>query len=283
MATYFITPSEVSKQFIDIGLHKSKISLSKLFVLGLLAGSYIGFAAHLATSVGTGYFEWIGLKKFFIGAVFSVGLMLAIIPGSELWTGNNMMVISLYEKKISFISMMRNWIIVYFGNFIGSVLIAFIIAKYSGLLDGNVGATALNIASTKVNSNIEGISHNIAYFFRGIGCNWLVCLAVVMAVAAKDISGKIWGIFFPIMAFVTSGFEHSIANMYFLTAGIFAKDFSSAISLSGLTPELLSSLNWVSIWTKNILAVTLGNLVGGAFFVGTFYWWVYVRKNNSQF
>lgn len=280
MSINFVPPSEIPHKLMDVGVTKARMGMLQLFILGILAGAYIGFAAHLATTVGTGPFEWIGLKKFLVGAVFSVGLMLVIIPGSELWTGNNLMVIPLYEGKISTMEMIRNWIIVYFGNFVGSVLLAFIIAKSSGLLDGAVGATALKLALDKVNSDISGTSHNAAYFFRAVGCNWLVCLAVMMALAAKDIVGKVWGVFFPIMAFVTSGFEHSIANMYFLSAGIFAKDYSSAVKLSGLDPVMLQLLNWSNIWQQNLIAVTFGNLVGGAFFVGTLYWWLYVRNKN---
>lgn len=280
MGNNFIAAPEVSKRLVDIGIHKSKMTALHLLLLGILAGAYIGFAAHLATTVGTGPYEWVGLKKFIVGAVFSVGLMLVIIPGSELWTGNNLMVVSVFENKISLSSMFRNWLIVYFGNFIGSVLLAYIIAYASGLLDGAVGGTALTLASAKVNTSVEGISHNTAYFFRAVGCNWLVCLAVMMALAAQDITGKVWGVFFPIMAFVASGFEHSIANMYFLSAGIFAQKFSSAVAASGLTPMQLGSINWISIWQNNLIAVTLGNLVGGAFFVGTFYWWIYVKGTS---
>ncbi len=278
----FLKPDEITKSLIKIGEVKAKTSISDLFLLSVLAGAYIGFAAHLATVIATGQTDWLGLKKFLIGAVFSVGLMLVIIPGSELWTGNNLMVVSLLEKRIKFSEMLKNWIIVYFGNFIGSILVALIIAKGSGLLDGVFGATALKISSAKLNSVIHGTNHNTAYFFRAIGCNWLVCLAVLMALSAQSISGKILGIFFPIMAFVASGFEHSIANMYFLSAGIFAKTFPDAIQLSNLSPALLKNLNWVNIWSNNLIAVTIGNLVGGAFFTGTFYWWIYLKKGKNN-
>jgi formate/nitrite transporter len=184
------------------------------------------------------------------------------------------MIASLFEKKISITAMLKNWIIVFFGNFIGSVLVAIIIVKYGGLLDGAVGGTAIKIANAKINFTPHGVSHNVAYFFRAIGCNWLVCLAVLMAIASKDITGKIFAIFFPIMAFVASGFEHSIANMYFLSAGIFAKSFPTAVSFSGLNTSLLDSLNWVNIWSSNLIVVTLGNLVGGGFFVATFYYFI---------
>lgn len=275
----FLHPEEIYRALSDSGVKKAGASAAKLIVLGVLAGAYIGLAAHLATVISTGHTEWLGAKKFLAGVVFTFGLMIVIIPGSELWTGNNLMTIALFEKRISFASMMRNWFYVYTGNFIGAVLAAAVIGWGSGLLEGAVGGTALKIAMTKVSFAPEHLHHDIAYFFRGIGCNWLVCLAVVMAAAAKDATGKILGIFFPVMAFVASGFEHCIANMYFLTAGIFAKGLQSAVDASGIQPELLSALNWSSIWTDNIITVTLGNTVGGALFVGAAYWWLYVRES----
>ncbi len=149
----------------------------------------------------------------------------------------------------------------------------------SGLLDGPVGATAIKIAVAKVSVAPENLDHNVAYFFRAIGCNWLVCLAVVMAMASRDIAGKILAIFFPIMAFVASGFEHSIANMYFLSAGIFAKGFTNATILSGISPEHLNLLNWTSIWTENLITVTLAILPEGHFFVAVAYWWLQVKED----
>ncbi|MCK5537699.1 MAG: formate/nitrite transporter family protein [Flavobacteriaceae bacterium] len=277
----FLTPEELSKTFVIIGKSKANNTMAKLFILGILAGVFIGFAAHLATVVATGWTIGgdsilFGLKKFFVGAVFSVGLMIVIIPGSELWTGNNLMTIALLNKDITLVQMMRNWVIVYIGNFIGSILLAFMIASLTGLTDGPVGGTAINVAYGKVTTG-ENI-HNFWYFFRAIACNWLVCLAVMMAVAAKDITGKILAIFFPIMAFVTSGFEHIIANMYYIPAGIFSKEFTKAVIASGKSIEILTVLNWSSMITQNFITVTLGNFMGGGIFCGIIYWWVYVKK-----
>ena len=278
----FLTPPELAQSFVGVGVGKASLPIKKMILLGILAGVYIGFAAHLATTVATGWTiggepALFGLQKFFIGAVFSVGLMLVIIPGSELFTGNNLMTVALCHGKLRFGGILRNWIPVYFSNFVGSVILAWIIASASGLLNGNVGGTAINIALGKVAAS-EG--HNYAFFFRGIGCNFLVCLAVMMAIAAKDITGKIWGIFFPIMAFVTSGFEHCVANMYFIPAGIFAKTFPAAREASGKTAAQLAGLNWGSMLTHNLVAVTLGNIVGGAIFVGVVYYFLYVRGTN---
>ncbi|WP_321366052.1 formate/nitrite transporter family protein [uncultured Desulfuromusa sp.] len=276
----FLPPEKLALSLVAWGEEKSRRTSLELLVLGFLAGAYIGFAAHLATIVGTGDFSWIGLKKFFIGSVFSVGLMLVIIPGSELWTGNTMMTAAFLGKKISFAQMMHNWFWVYLGNLAGSIFLAWMIVSQSGIMDGVFGGTALQIASAKISHEVAGHSHNWAYFIRAVGCNWLVCLAVLQAMAAKDIGGKVLGIFFPIMAFVAAGFEHVVANMYFIPAGIFAKKLQGAQMASGLEPALLEQLNWSSMWQSNLLAVTLGNFVGGGLFVGATYWWLYVRKNN---
>jgi len=277
----FLPPRELTAALVTWGEAKKHQSVFQLLVLGFLAGVFIGFAAHLATVVGSGDFSWIGLKKFFIGAVFSVGLMLVIVPGSELWTGNTLMTAALLDKKITFSEMLRNWFWVYLGNLVGSVFLAWMIAAQTGLLDGAFGGTAIQIASAKVSHVVTGHSHNSAYFFRAIGCNWLVCLAVLMAMSAQDIGGKILGIFFPIMAFVASGFEHAIANMYFIPAGIFAKNIPSARLASGLDHNILDQLTWGAMWQNNLIAVTLGNLVGGGLFVGMVYWWLYARRKAS--
>ncbi|MCF7912686.1 MAG: formate/nitrite transporter family protein [Candidatus Cloacimonetes bacterium] len=280
----FLTPKELSNAFIGVSKAKAGNSIIKLFVLGILAGVFIGFAAHLATTVATGWTiggtaALFGLQKFFIGAVFSVGLMLVIIPGSELWTGNNLMMVGLMNKDITLGQLLRNWGIVYLGNLVGSIFLAWMIAKMSGLTGGTVGGTAINIAYGKIAATVDGgTSHNLMYFFRAIGCNWLVCLAVMMAVAAKDIGGKIFAIFFPIMAFVTSGFEHAIANMYFIPAGIFSKTFGGAVAASGKSVETLAALNWGSFFTQNLITVTLGNFVGGGILCAMVYWWIYVKE-----
>ncbi|RLD63923.1 MAG: formate/nitrite transporter family protein [Bacteroidetes bacterium] len=279
----FLTPQELAKSFVAVGEAKAKNSAIKLFVLGILAGCFIGFAAHLATVVATGWTiggapALFGLKKFFIGAVFSTGLMLVIIPGSELFTGNNLMSIAFMNRNISFGQLLRNWGIVFVGNFVGSIFLAWMFARMSGLTNGPIGGTAIAIAVGKT-AALDG--HNLQFFFRAIGCNWLVCLAVMMASCAQDIGGKILAIFFPIMAFVTSGFEHIVANMYFIPAGIFSKHFDKAIEASGKAPEVLAGLNWGSMITQNFITVTLGNIVGGAIFCGCVYWWIYVRETKK--
>ena len=277
----FLSPAELADSLVQWGEAKVSQPAVRLLLLGFLAGAYIGFAAHLATIVATGDFSWIGMKKFLVGAVFSVGLMLVIIPGSELWTGNTLMTTALFDRKISFFQMLQNWFWVYLGNLLGSIFLAWMIVGQTGLMDGAFGGTAIQIASAKIGHEVVGHSHNSAYFFRAIGCNWLVCLAVMMAMAAQDIGGKVLAIFFPIMAFVTSGFEHAIANMYFIPAGIFARNFPEARLASGLDPAVIDRLNWTAMWQNNLIAVTLGNLVGGGLFVGMVYWWIYTRDKTD--
>jgi len=277
----FLSPVELAQTFVGVGEKKACLPIGKMFLLAILAGIYIGFGAHLATTVGTGDYAF-GIKKLLMGGVFSVGLMLVVIPGAELFTGNNLMTVALCHGKIRFGGLFKNWAVVYAGNFVGSIFLALIIAAGSGLLSGPVGGTAINIAAGKVSS--EPISHlnaNVALFFRGIGCNMLVCLAVMMAIASKDIAGKVLGIFFPIMAFVASGFEHCIANMYFIPAGIFASKFPAAVDASGKTLEQLSGMTWTSMWTNNLISVTAGNIVGGAIFVGVVYFFAHVRQTAA--
>jgi formate/nitrite transporter len=280
----FLDPVELARSFVDVGQQKTLLPMGKLFLLGILAGIYIGFGAHLATTVGTG--DWAGLyglKKIAMGTVFSLGLILVIIPGAELFTGNNLMTVALMEGRIGLGGLLRNWLIVYIANFVGALLLAALIAVGSGLLDGPVGGTAIAIAVDKVTPDEGLINHNLAYFIRGIACNWLVCLAVMMAIAARDITGKVLVIVFPIMAFVASGFEHSIANMYFIPTGILASNFDAALNAYGSNSrlELGETLNWATMWTHNLLAVTPGNIIGGAIFVGVIYFYAHVKGTRS--
>jgi formate transporter len=183
--------------------------------------------------------------------------------------------IGVLQKRITLATMLRNWFWVYTGNFLGSILLAYMMYA-SGLWSYNNylhGAYALKIAIGKVNLTFYEA------FIRGILCNWIVCLAVWMAYAAKDISGKVWGIFFPIMLFITSAFEHSVANMYYLTAGLLAKTVPAIVEASHLGTKV-DTLTLQSMF-GNLLPVTLGNIVGGALFVGSYYWFCYMRCNDN--
>jgi formate/nitrite transporter len=263
----------------NICVKKTTNSVFKLLVLGLLAGAYIGFGGELSNMIGhdAAQFVGAGLAAFIKGAVFSVGLMLVVIAGAELFTGNTMITMSVLDGKSKFSGLLYNWSIVYVGNMIGSLLLAYIVFG-SGLLAGPgvaVGAAALKTAALKT-----GLAFWPA-FFRGILCNWLVCLAVWMALTSRNTIGKVWAIFFPIMAFVASGFEHSIANMYFIPVGILVKGVNEVVVASGLTPDKLANVGLYGFFVKNLIPVTLGNIVGGGFFVATLYWFALVRKSKK--
>lgn len=266
------TPAEIAQAVVNACKVKVNLSWWPMFFLGILAGVYIAFGAELATLVSTGVADKIGFgfAKFLAGSVFSVGLMLVVIGGAELFTGNNLIFTGFIIGEVSWLEMMRNWIIVYIGNLVGSLLMVYIMS-HSGLVDGAVGVTALKIASTKVSLPWDQA------FFRGIGCNWLVCLAVWLAFAAKDVVGKIFAIYFPIMAFVASGFEHCVANMYFIPAGIALKANAAVVAASELAPEQLVNLTWKGFFVNNLVPVTLGNILAGAVFVGAVYALAYLK------
>lgn len=250
MDSLFLSPLEVSKTISGIGEKKASATILELCIFGVLAGIYIAFGANAATAVLSGATLDPGLARVLAGSVFSVGLMLVLIPGSELFTGNILMTIGLIYRKYSFFKVLRNWLIVYFGNFLGAVVIVWLVFN-SGLLThlGNltsIGTVAVEIAEAKLQlSFTEALC-------RGILCNMLVCLAVIMSIASKSVMGKILGIYFPIMVFVASGYEHSVANMYFLPAGLIAK--------GEFTSGFFGMFN-------NLIPVTIGNIIGGLLIV----------------
>lgn len=243
-------------------------------ILGILAGVFIGFGSELATMVTYDMSKFLGegFAKFIFGSVFSVGLILVVIAGAELFTGNNLIFASVLNGDVKLAKMLNNWFWVYVANFIGSLLLVWLMYA-SGLWQTGsfgVGAKALAIANGKVNLSLG------AAFSRAIVCNWLVCLAVWLAVASKDVVGKIFAIYFPIMAFVASGFEHSVANMYIIPMGIFLKNSAEVVATAGLSGKL-ANLTWGGFIARNLIPVTLGNIIGGAFFVATLYWAVYLK------
>jgi len=280
----YLTPPEIAEVTIQTGIKKSKTSAINLFLLGILAGVFIAFAAEGSNMAAFNLFakpETYGLGKVLAGAIFGTGLMLVLIAGGELFTGNTMIVAAVLDKKVSIKAMLKNWFFVFLGNFVGSIFIAYMM-NASGLFTS--GANMLGGITIKIAAYKVGLTFTQA-FFLGIMCNWLVCLAVWMAYGAKDMVGKILAIFFPIWLFITSGFEHSIANMYYIPAGIMAKDnktLTAAAAALGVTPEKLSHLNWETFFTKNLIPVTLGNIVGGGIFVAAAYWFVYIRSQKNM-
>lgn len=265
-------PNEIAVALREAGRRKTQLSLDRMFILGILAGVYIGFGAQLATTVSMDLAPkvGVGLSNLISGGAFSVGLMLVVLGGAELFTGNNLIWLSFLSHRSTATAVLRNWITVFLGNFVGSILLAILIfigGFYT--MGGNaLGIRALTIANGKVNI---GFMQLIA---RGIVCNWLVCLAVWTATSAEDTTGKILACFFPIMAFVASGFEHSIANMFFIPIGILLKGVPNLVTQAGLNLEYLT---WTGFLTRNLLPVTIGNVIGGGFFVATLYWYVYLR------
>ena len=217
-----------------------------------------------------------GLGKCLAGAIFGTGLMLVLLAGGELFTGNTLILAAVCDKRVKLIHMLRNWVIVYFGNFVGALLIAYMM-NISGLFDS--GAGLLGGVTVKIAAGKTSLSF-VKAFVLGIMCNWLVCLAVWISYGADTMAGKILGIFFPIWLFITSGFEHSVANMYYIPAGIMAKGNETYAALSGLSSEALAGLNIQNLLLGNLLPVTLGNIVGGAVIVGFGYWFIYLKKNK---
>lgn len=274
------TPKEIAEYTVGVGIRKSNIKWSKQILLGIVAGVFIAFAAQGSNMAAFNLFgnpQLYGVGKALAGAIFSTGLMMVIIAGGDLFTGNNLIILSVLEKKVTLTEMLKNWFFVYIGNFIGSVLIAYMIVASGQLHSGmnNLAAITIKIASYKISLSFYQA------FLLGIMCNWIVCLAVWMAYGAKDIAGKVLAIFFPIWLFITSGFEHSVANMYYVPAGILAKTHLEYAQASGLSADKLSNLNWSSFFLNNLLPVTLGNVVGGALFVGGIYWILYIRDKKQ--
>jgi len=259
-----------------VGVGKVTSPWFSVLVLGILAGAYIGFGGLLATSVTFDLASkaGIGIQKLVAGSAFSLGLMLVVIAGAELFTGNNLMISSVLSREIGVKVMLQRWGLVFLANFIGSILLA-LLFYFSGLWktgNGELGVSALAIALNKVRL---GFGEALV---RGIGCNWLVCLAVWMALAARQTISKIFAIFFPIMGFVAIGFEHCIANMYFIPVGIFLKDWAGVPAPTGIDP---AALNWGSFLWNNLFPVTIGNILGGGVFVGMSYWGAYLRPLNE--
>ena len=269
-----LTPAEVATKAVGVGVKKAGLDFWTMFVLALFGGAFIAIGAVLATTVGSNGPEFpYGLNALLKGLIFTVGLILVIVAGAELFTGNNLMLIAVLNKKITLVKMLRNWGVVYIGNLIGSVIVALIMvmSKQYTFAGGAIGKTALTIANTK--SGLEFWSA----LGLGIMCNILVCLAVWMTFSARTTAGKILAIIPPISAFVAAGFEHSVANMYFIPVGLFIKAFNPEFAAQA---GEFANLSWANFFVKNLLPVTIGNIIGGAIFIGAAYWFIYLRKQK---
>lgn len=266
MDNMFNSPAEVVDKSIDGQVTKANLPLGKMILLGLMAGAFIAIGGA-ASNVAVHDIPNVGIARTLAGAIFPVGLMLVVIVGGELFTGNCMLSMAWINKKISGLSVLRNLLVVYFSNLIGALVIDLLVF-YSGQFNytsGGLGAYTIKVAYAKAT-----IAPGTAVA-SGIMCNILVCLAVLMATAAKDISGKVWAIFFPIWAFVICGFEHCVANMFYIPAGMLAatkSDYTSkAEELYGITASQIDTLLSPAC-LQSFLFVTIGNIIGGAIFVG---------------
>ncbi|MDO4395592.1 MAG: formate/nitrite transporter family protein [Clostridia bacterium] len=263
-----LKPGEILEQTINVGVTKSEGSFKKLSFLGIMAGMFIAFAGA-SSGICSYYFmldpATVGIGRMLSGLIFPAGLIMVILAGAELFTGNTLMLAGVLDKKITPMARLRNWVIVYIANFIGSLLIAWLFAN-SGLTETGAGVmktVIINTAVTKVS-----LSFGQA-FIRGVLCNFLVCIAVWIGTGTTATVGKIFGAFFPIWTFVAAGYEHSIANMFFIPVGLFVDGGATA------------GLNWKAMMVNNLLPVTLGNIVGGAVMVATVYYFALKEKNNG--
>jgi len=274
-----LSPAKIAELTTASGESKIGLSLRRLAVLGVLAGAYIAFGAQASLLVlsDTSAFLGFGLSRILGGLVFSVGLILVVLSGAELFTGNSLMALSACRHRSSWRGVLRSWVLVYFFNMVGSILVALLIfgARQYMLGDGSVGVAALRLAATKVSLPFW------TAFFRGILCNWLVCLAVWMATGAMDTTGKVLAVVPPVTVFVASGFEHSVANMFFVPLGLMLRRVPSIVAAAGSVPGF-QQLTWVhGFLLGNLLPVTLGNLAGGVLFVAVPYWLAYARSTEN--
>jgi formate/nitrite transporter len=267
----------MAERMEDVGVRKAHLGFWSMFALAVLAGAFIGLGAEFSTLAVTDSWLGFGLSKVLGGLVFSLGLILVVIAGAELFTGNNLIIMAWVSGKLTLGQVMRNWIIVYAGNMAGSlvtVLLMYLTRQWS-FADYHVGATALNIAVAKVDlSFAEGLA-------RGILCNALVCLAVWLCLSGRSVTDKILAILFPITAFVASGFEHSVANMYFIPMGLLLQGEPGVVAAAGRTASELVNLNLHGL-VGNLISVTTGNIFGGGFMVALVYWFIYRRPLDEE-
>jgi formate/nitrite transporter len=271
-----LLPAEMAARAEYLGVQKAETSVLKTFALSVLAGSFIAMGSVFATTTaaGSGSMPY-GAAKLMTGFVFCLGLVLVVVAGAELFTGNNLIVMAWANRKVGTKALLRNWAIVYVGNFVGSVGIAILIflSEQYSFGGGAVGETALKIAVGKVDfSFIQAVS-------LGTLCNTLVCLAVWLTFSARTTVDKIVAVIFPVTAFVAAGFEHSIANMYFIPFGLLIKQFNPSFVLeSGVD---VSNLTWGTFLVNNLIPVTIGNIIGGAVLVSATYWAIFLRKRKG--
>jgi formate/nitrite transporter len=289
-----LLPPAMAAKAEDLGVKKASLPILNMFALAILAGAFIGIGAIFATTVGAGSMAVkdtagattfstglpFGVTRLLMGLVFTVGLILVVVGGSELFTGNNLISMAFASGKVSLVGLLRNWIVVYVGNFVGSIATAYVVflGKQYTLGSGAIGLTALNIGEAKTSFTfIQAVA-------LGVMCNALVCMAVWMCYSARSTTDKILAIIPPISCFVAAGFEHSIANMYFIPVALFIKNSGDTqfFEMIGKTADSFSHLTWSNFFVGNLLPVTIGNIIGGAVMVGLVYWFIYLRKTAAK-
>lgn len=273
-----LLPAEVAERAETLGARKARYDIVTLTALAVLAGAFIAFGAMFSTTIlsGSGEAPW-GIARFVAGVGFSVGLILVVVGGAELFTGNTLMVMALASRRIGLAEMLRAWAIVYVGNLVGAVgtaVLVFLAGQYL-LNGGNVGAVALGIARSKTTLPFaEAV-------FLGILCNVLVCLAVWLSYSGRSVTDKILAIILPVAAFVAAGFEHSVANMYFIPLGLLIVNAAPEAfwSMTGFAPADFTAVD-LGGFLANLIPVTIGNIIGGGVLVGLVYWFVYLRPRR---
>ena len=270
------TPAEVAKNYVAIGKGKVNIPIVKLIVLGLMAGAFVALGGVSSTAVAVSLSE-ASFGKFLGACIFPGGLTMVLLAGSELFTGNALLVIPFLEKEIKLGGVFKNWIFVYVGNFIGSILVAsaIVFSHQVSMFDNGLAVSIISTAATKCSLSFSDA------FIRGIMCNFLVCIAVWISFAAKDVANKIIGLFFPILIFVICGFEHCVANMYYISAGLLTKANPVYLEAAKAAGVNLGSLTLKGFLVDNMIPVTLGNIAGGLF-VGCIYWYLYLKKPSNK-
>lgn len=268
-------PQEIARSVVGAAEKKTSLAAPALVMLAILAGAYIALGGVMFSIITNDLAVYIGdgLSRLVGGLTFSLGLILVILGGAELFTGNNLIAAGYLEKRVSGRQVLSNWFWVYIFNFAGALLVVFLF-YYSGIWQANNGSIAIRI--TEIAYAKTSLSWGEA-LFRGILCNWLVCLAVWMAMAGKDAVSKILAIIIPITAFVAAGFEHSIANMFFIPMGLLVKN--AEIMQGLISPAVMQGITWQAFFINNLIPVTIGNIIGGVVFVALAYWTCYLRPS----
>ena len=270
-----LLPPEMARRAEEIGEAKARMAVSTMFTLAVLAGAFISLGAVFSTVATANTGVSFGVNRLLGGVTFSLGLVLVIVAGAELFTGNNLIVMAWASRRISLVDMLRNWGVAYVGNLVGAAGIAALVFASGHYKGGNgaIATRALDIGSTKTSLTIGNA------VLLGVLANILVCLAVWLCFSARSVADKIIAIVFPITAFVAAGFEHSIANAYFVPEALLIRQHAprSYLTAIGVHPSDYPNLTWQRFITHNLVPVTIGNLIGGALLVGLVYWFVYLR------